>query len=159
MDGTSIPAHIAPVWAGGMSPGMLGVSNSVVGGAPATGFRTAGSSGCWICPPPGIGQPARSLDPQQCLAMAADPSLVPPGWTVSPTPNCPIVSPVPMPASGSGSAVPPVPVPSPTVAAQPASGGTSPTVTANTSPPLAAPPPLPTVTINGQPMVCCPCTT
>lgn len=103
----------------------------VPGSAGGTTFRTGPGQCCIIDPPPGFGAPSRIATGAGCLNL-------PSGWTARPIPCA-----APPPYSGVPISpnVPPAPAP-----VQPAN-----------LPPAAPATPMPTIRINGQQAICCPC--
>ena len=131
------PPHIAPLFDAGAPPSPFGAVVSPLNAAPPPGAGVPDQATCWICPPFGLGAPSRQLSPADCANYRANPASLPTGWTLSPTAAC------------QGSSLPP----------SPAGGGATPVTRGYSQLPPAIPSTSPNVTINGQPMICCPCTT
>lgn len=131
------PPHIVPLFSGLGPPSPFGSIVSPLNAEPPPGAGVPLDMSCWICPPFGLGAPSHPLSAADCAAFRANPSSLPSGWTLSPTAACQGASP-PLPAAG---------------------GGATAVTRGYSQLPPAVPSTSPNVTINGQPMICCPCTT
>lgn len=141
------PPQIFPPAGGGVSLPSPGSGKYI---APAHGAYTTGGGEpvCWICPPYGSSEQPHEAALSVCALYQANPSQFPSGYSAH------LVAAGQGPPCGASTGSPP-PFQLP-----PTAGGGATTVTRGYSQlPPAVPSAQPTVTINGQPMICCPCTT
>lgn len=181
MAGPTTPEHIQPLFSGGpgISPQIPGsglytqipvqgpmqppqiflpAGGGVAVTSPGSGkyiapthgaFSTgAGMPECWICPPYGSGERPTQAALSVCALAQRDPSQFSHGYT-------PQLVPAGQSPSCAGPPPPSPPVQIPTTAG----GGVAISTRGYSQLPPAVSPTLPSVSINGQPMICCPCTT
>lgn len=141
------PPQIFPPAGGGVAVTSPGSGKYI---APTHGAYTTGGGEpvCWICPPYGSSAAPHEAALSVCALYQANPSQFPSGYSAN------------LVAAGQGPPCAGQSGPSPPFQLPPTTGGGATAVTRGYSQlPPAVPSKSPNVTINGQPMICCPCTT